>query len=126
MDDLVKRLDDYFALGGLFNPELANHQEVSDLLKDCRTRITALEASSRSSFTRGAEAMKAALDIFPRGDLWCGDVISEKGDLTLCFQNADQAEKMLRFFIALYEVLYADDAAIRALPTPEESAPRND
>jgi len=42
IDDLVKRLDDYFAMGGLYNPELANHQAVSELLKDCRTAILAM------------------------------------------------------------------------------------
>jgi TRAP-type uncharacterized transport system substrate-binding protein len=41
-DDLVKRLDAYFVMGGLFNPELADHQAVSDLLKDCREAITRL------------------------------------------------------------------------------------
>jgi hypothetical protein len=53
-NDLVKRLDAYFAMGGLFNPELADHQAVSDLLKDCRARITELE--------KALEPIKARLE----------------------------------------------------------------
>lgn len=34
--DAVTRITDYLSLGGLFNPELANHNAVRDLLIDCR------------------------------------------------------------------------------------------
>ena len=34
--NLIKRLDDYFNAGGTWNPELADHRAVSDLLFDCR------------------------------------------------------------------------------------------
>jgi len=33
---LIKRITDYLFNGGLFNPELANHIAVRDLLIDCR------------------------------------------------------------------------------------------
>jgi ADP-dependent phosphofructokinase/glucokinase len=39
MSNEVARITDYLHSGGLFNPELANHQAVSDLLKDCRDAL---------------------------------------------------------------------------------------
>lgn len=35
-DELVKRITGYLASGGLFNPEMAIHDRVRDLLIDCR------------------------------------------------------------------------------------------
>ena len=37
--DLVQRITDYLAGGGLFNPELANHEAVRDLLIECRDAL---------------------------------------------------------------------------------------
>lgn len=34
--DLAQRITDYLSGGGLFNPELANHDAVRDLLIECR------------------------------------------------------------------------------------------
>lgn len=39
VEELVGRIDDYLCGGGLFNPELANHDEVRNLLMDCRTQL---------------------------------------------------------------------------------------
>ena len=36
IDELVTRITDYLAMGGLFNPELADHTAVRDLLIECR------------------------------------------------------------------------------------------
>ena len=36
VQDLINRITDYLAMGGLFNPELANHLAVRDLLIECR------------------------------------------------------------------------------------------
>jgi hypothetical protein len=33
---LIKRITEYLVHGGLFNPELANHLAVRDLLMECR------------------------------------------------------------------------------------------
>jgi hypothetical protein len=41
-DDLVKRLNAYLTGGGLFNPELANHEAVRDLIIDCRDALERL------------------------------------------------------------------------------------
>lgn len=35
----IERIDEYLQLGGLFNPELANHQAVRNLIIDCRDLI---------------------------------------------------------------------------------------
>lgn len=34
--DIVQKINDYLFMGGLFNPELANHEEVRDLLISIR------------------------------------------------------------------------------------------
>jgi hypothetical protein len=39
--ELTQRITDYLAGGGLFNPELANHDAVRDLLIDCREALAA-------------------------------------------------------------------------------------
>ena len=36
VQELIIRITDYLAMGGLFNPELANHLAVRDLLIECR------------------------------------------------------------------------------------------
>lgn len=41
--DLVSRITAYLSGGGLFNPELANHELVRDLLIECRDALTAPE-----------------------------------------------------------------------------------
>lgn len=41
-DELLLRIRDYLSLGGLFNPELANHDAVRDLIIACRTEIERL------------------------------------------------------------------------------------
>jgi hypothetical protein len=42
-DALIARITGYLSTGGLFNPELAQHDAVRDLLIDCRDRIAALD-----------------------------------------------------------------------------------
>ena len=36
---LTKRIEEYLSAGGLFNPELANHVAVRDLLIECREAL---------------------------------------------------------------------------------------
>jgi len=38
--ELSNRITAYLAMGGLFNPELANHLAVRDLLIECREILT--------------------------------------------------------------------------------------
>jgi len=38
-EQLVDRITDYLSAGGLFNPELANHDVVRDLLIECREAL---------------------------------------------------------------------------------------
>jgi len=45
MTDELERISGYLSSGGLFNPELANHEAVRELLIDCRNRIAELEAA---------------------------------------------------------------------------------
>ena len=40
--DLVKLITEYLGNGGLFNPELMEHEKVRDLLMDCRDELERL------------------------------------------------------------------------------------
>jgi len=42
MSDVRERIKDYLGNGGLFNPELMEHEKVRDLLMDCRDEIDIL------------------------------------------------------------------------------------
>lgn len=42
MANLSQRITEYLSAGGLFNPELANHDAVRDLIIDCRDEIERL------------------------------------------------------------------------------------
>jgi hypothetical protein len=39
MDDIISRITDYLANGGLFNPEYMEHEKVRRLLMDCRDEL---------------------------------------------------------------------------------------
>jgi hypothetical protein len=41
--DLINQITDYLSSGGLFNPELADHNKVRDLLIECREALEVLE-----------------------------------------------------------------------------------
>lgn len=57
--ELCNRITNYLSTGGLFNPELMDHDKVSDLLKDCRA---ALEAAAAQP-SREAALVRAALEL---------------------------------------------------------------
>lgn len=42
MTDILDRIQQYLSNGGLFNPELMEHDKVRDLIRDCREEITQL------------------------------------------------------------------------------------
>jgi hypothetical protein len=39
IEEILTRIEDYLSMGGLFNPELANHEAVRDLLMDIRDTL---------------------------------------------------------------------------------------
>lgn len=41
---VIERINNYLSSGGLFNPELMEHDKVRDILIDCRNEIERLEA----------------------------------------------------------------------------------
>lgn len=59
-DDIVERITAYLSGGGLFNPELANHDAVRDLLIDARAELAAVTAER----DRMREALKPFADEF--------------------------------------------------------------
>ena len=50
MSELIKRIDEYIYTGGLFNPEMAEHDKVRMLLIDIRDYITTSLANSQVVF----------------------------------------------------------------------------
>jgi hypothetical protein len=42
-NDIESRIQEYLSLGGLFNPELMEHNKVRDLIIDCRKEIANLK-----------------------------------------------------------------------------------
>lgn len=47
--NLAQRITDYLAGGGLFNPELANHDAVRDLLIECRDALAQSSAAEQDT-----------------------------------------------------------------------------
>ena len=69
MVDVKERITDYLVLGGLFNPERANHTAVRDLLIDCRSHIDVLEKEKeelRAAIMRFVVAFEAAADLYDK------------------------------------------------------------
>jgi hypothetical protein len=54
MTDELERISSYLSSGGMFNPELANHDAVRELIIDCRDRIMMLE-EEEGVMTEGVE-----------------------------------------------------------------------
>ena len=46
-DQIKQRLASYFGNGGLFNPEMMDHDKVRDLIQDCRTALEGQEQRIR-------------------------------------------------------------------------------
>jgi hypothetical protein len=49
--ELEKRISNYLSSGGLFNPELMEHEKVRDLIMDCRDEL----AAERAAYDKGYE-----------------------------------------------------------------------
>lgn len=62
MDDVAQRCTDYLSGGGLFNPELADHDAVRDLIIDCRDYIERLREDLRLAVMSDTEYCKAIED----------------------------------------------------------------
>lgn len=60
LTELDNRITDYLSCGGLFNPELANHDAVRDLIMDCRTEIKAALSQPAEGMVPEAEMERIA------------------------------------------------------------------
>lgn len=110
MDDLGKRLLEGVQPDGEY--EGCKVEEADELMEEAAARITELEASSRSSFTRGAEAMKEMAareaDLQAKRDSETGQLHPLNSDSRgRCFARSRAATELAQ--------------TIRALPTPEQS-----
>jgi len=50
---LIERINNYLYTGGLFNPEMADHNKVRDLLIECRAEMDALSVVNVSAENDG-------------------------------------------------------------------------
>lgn len=50
---IQRRIADYMVLGGLFNPELARHEAVRDLLMECQQVVKDMQGVIRFYHERG-------------------------------------------------------------------------
>jgi len=95
---LIERINVYLQSGGLFNPEMANHDAVRDLLMDCRRALAepAEDAESvqqeyfkrgfQAGFREGVEAAAQEVGSWPL----CGD--REMGHIRALSQHAATGE----------------------------------
>ena len=60
--EVVTRITEYLSLGGLWNPDLMDHDKVRDLLIDCREALTTAQAAIRL-----AEAVVGYIDAHDPG-----------------------------------------------------------
>ncbi len=60
-----QRITDYLASGGLFNPELSDHDAVSRLLFDCRAALAA-ERKKAELLVDALKKCKSQLDMEPQ------------------------------------------------------------
>ena len=56
MKNIIDRINEYLGNGGFFNPELMNHDEVRNLLMDCRN-IIKIQQSQIESFNEELKDM---------------------------------------------------------------------
>lgn len=74
-DEILATIHSYLGNGGLFNPELMDHDKVRELIIDCRTVITALNTNS---FANGVTSMARntlpAISLLRSGTWRLGDV----------------------------------------------------
>lgn len=74
--NLVEEINEYLANGGLFNPELADHHAVRDLLIECREEIIRLEYERPpKGFVRVPTTKAEALLMVKIGTLWLEQTI---------------------------------------------------
>ena len=84
MNDVVDRTNEYLTLGGLFNPEMANHVAVRDLIIDCRNEIKRLRRyEGMVNFIKNDYHELSHEKAYYQRDDWknlCKKLIEEDGD----------------------------------------------
>lgn len=59
IEEITERITEYLSVGGLFNPEMMNHDKVRDILIDCRDALTELLSNAEGEVSTGDLASKA-------------------------------------------------------------------
>jgi hypothetical protein len=94
MNELVERIRNYLGNGGLFNPELMDHEKLRDLLIDCRETLE--EAEKRSWFAE------------------CRAMVDRLIEILRAEPDKERAIELIRFMAHNEEPLKARLAAERA------------
>lgn len=84
---LSQRITDYLSGGGLFNPELANHEAVRDLLIECRDEL----AMWKPMTPREAEKALAEAEAMPVSEEYIDEIIRRATDPATVIPNSEQA-----------------------------------
>jgi hypothetical protein len=86
------RITEYLSLGGLFNPEMMDHQKVSNLLQDARTELSGLRAEMEHWRDRCITAMVTGeFPLSPHDD--DPDVVSLRQAAEYAWHGTAYAEK---------------------------------
>ena len=86
--DVVERCYEYLSNGGLFNPELMDHEAVSNLVIDCRNEIERLRQQNermKKTLQNIALVLDEENPDYQKWALYCGDIAS------LCLENIAKA-----------------------------------
>jgi hypothetical protein len=68
--EIMQRITDYLKSGGLFNPEMANHEKVRDLLIDCRDELAKPEQEPAAWISDSPTKGNGKQLHFTKADAW--------------------------------------------------------
>ena len=83
---LIKRIEDYLSNGGLFNPEMANHIAVRDLLIECRIAL-AQQEQEPVAWEQFHEHMAGPFYTTPPQRTWVGLTLTDREQLRDQFED---------------------------------------
>lgn len=63
IEEITERITEYLSVGGLFNPEMMNHDKVRDILIDCRDALTSLLSNAEGEVKELPEDVKTFIRI---------------------------------------------------------------
>ena len=96
MSDIVETIAEYLSMGGLFNPEMMEHDTVRNLIIECRAEITSLRAEN--------ERLSTSLSNTASARVLQGKVIAE-----LSAENERLRDVLMRIGLPGKQIVYCRD-----------------